>query len=136
MASRTPQIVVYVVDDDEHVRAALSRLLRSVGLDVRDYGSFRDFLAEVTNADNACILLDLTMPGMSGTDVQAQLERQGIHVPVVVLSATDDPNIREQVKARGAVMFLRKPVDDLALFDAIRWAVDSGQSTQPRAHGP
>ena len=136
MASRTPQIVVYVVDDDEHVRAALSRLLRSVGLDVRDYGSFRDFLAEVTNADNACILPDLTMPGMSGTDVQSQLERQGIHVPVVVLSATDDPHIREQVKARGAVMFLRKPVDDLALFDAIRWAVDSGLSKQPRAHGP
>lgn len=123
-AVTTSHIVVYVVDDDAPVRAALSRVLRSAGFTVRDYGCSRRFLEEVTNGDDACVVLDLTMPEMSGNDVQAQLTRQGIRVPVIALSAMDDPLTRERAKTLGAVMLLRKPVDDQALFDAISWAVD------------
>jgi FixJ family two-component response regulator len=124
-ATRTRQILVYVVDDDEPVRCALSRLLRSANFTVRAYGCARDFLEEVVNGDDACILLDLSMPGLSGTDVQVGLAMQGIKLPVIALSALDDPRERERAKAHGALMFLRKPVDDQALLDAIGWALGS-----------
>lgn len=113
--------IVYVVDDDDGVRGGFARLLRSAGLEARCFGSPEAFLAEVTNAEHACILLDITMPGMSGPQVQAKLNERGIVLPVIAVSAHDDPESRLRAHAAGARFFLRKPVDDQALLDVINW---------------
>lgn len=114
-------LIVYVVDDDLAVRGGLTRLLRSAGLDPRPYENPEQFLTEVENAPNACILLDITMPRMTGPQVQAELNSRGITLPVVTISARDDEHTRACAHDLGARMFLRKPVDDQALLDAIQW---------------
>jgi FixJ family two-component response regulator len=117
--------IVYIVDDDDAVREGFARLLRSVGLESRPYRSAVQFLAEVSNLPRGCILLDITMPLMAGTQVQEQLCSGGITLPVITVSARDDDETRELARELGARMFLRKPVDDQALLDAIDWVTGS-----------
>ncbi|MET0583070.1 MAG: response regulator [Pseudoxanthomonas sp.] len=119
-------MTVYIVDDDCAVRDGFTRLLRSAGMDPRPYGKAESFLAEVSNRAGACILLDITMPGMTGPQLQARLNTQGITLPVITVSAREDDYIRTCAHDLGARMFLRKPVDDQALLDAIHWVVGSG----------
>lgn len=121
MARISPARVVYVVDDDDGVRNGFARLLRSAGLEARCFESPERFLAEVANTEHACILLDITMPGMNGPQVQARLNERGITLPVIAVSAHDDSDSRSRAHAAGARFFLRKPVDDQALLDAINW---------------
>jgi FixJ family two-component response regulator len=117
----TGSIVVYIVDDDEAVRTGFSRLIRSAGLEPRPYASAETFLADVVDDVRACILLDITMPGMAGPKVQQRLNQMLISLPVITVSAHDDEETRTCARALGARMFLRKPVDDQALLDAINW---------------
>jgi len=119
-------LTIHVVDDDDDVRSAFNRLLRSAGLDVRAYESAQNFLDEVDSSVPGCILLDVTMPGITGPEVLAQLRERNNSLPVIVVSARDTEATHSLVRALGAKMFLRKPVDDQALLDAIRWI------TQPR----
>lgn len=121
MTKAASTITVYVVDDDEGVRNGFARLMRSASLEARCFGSPAEFLGKVSNAENTCILLDITMPEMSGSEVQAQLNQRGITLPVIAISAHDDPQSRGRAQALGARLFLRKPVDDQALLDAIHW---------------
>jgi FixJ family two-component response regulator len=113
--------IVYIVDDDDAVRCGLAKLLQSAGLDPRPYGSAADFLAEVANQTGACILLDITMPRMTGLQVQSRLRERLIELPVITVSARDDDETRYWARSLGARMFLRKPVDAQALLDAISW---------------
>lgn len=122
-------VTVYVVDDDDSVRVGISRLLRSAGITVRAYGSPARFLAEVESDDNACVLLDLTMEGLTGNQVQATLNERGNTLPVITVSARDDLDTRQRAKLLGARMFLRKPVDDQALLDAINWVLNSSHGS-------
>lgn len=117
--------LVYVVDDDDAVRDGLARLLRAAGLEPRAYRSAELFLAEVCNGADACVLLDITMPRLTGPQVQARLNQDQITLPVITLSARDDDETRAWARELGARMFLRKPVDDQALLDAIRWVIGS-----------
>lgn len=118
-------MVVYIVDDDAAVRGGFARLLRAAGLDPRPYASPERFLAEVAYAPGACALLDITMPRITGTEVQEQLNERLISLPVIAVSARDDDETRSRARHLGACMFLRKPVDDQALLDAIHWAADT-----------
>lgn len=120
--------VVYIVDDDDAVRSGLAKLLQSAGLEPRPYGCTADFLAEVANLPGACILLDITMPRMTGLQVQAELKRRCIGLPVITVSARDDQDTRRWAQSLGARMFLRKPVDAQALLDAISWVTASPAS--------
>jgi len=119
----TQALLVYIVDDDESVRTALSRLMRSAGIEGRAYESSERFLGEVRNEGYACILVDMTMPRMNGMELIARLKEKGIKIPVIALSARDDDEIRQMAKDLGVRFFLRKPVDDQALIDAINWVV-------------
>jgi FixJ family two-component response regulator len=123
--STAAKTIVYVVDDDAGVRGAFARLLRSAGLEARCFESSEEFLGVVANAANACVLLDITMPGMSGPEVQTQLNRRGITLPVLAVSAHDDAQARTRAHELGARLFLRKPVDDQALLDAIHWVTQT-----------
>ena len=125
-----PPLIVYIVDDDPAVRGGFALLLRSAGLQPRPYANPEAFLAEVENLANACILLDITMPVMTGLQVQEALRERCITLPVITISARDDEHTRAMAHALGAQMFLRKPVDDQALLDAIDWV--TGEGRQPR----
>ncbi len=116
--------IVYIVDDDQRVRDGFARLLRAAGLEPRPYDSAESFLAEVCEMPRACVLLDITMPLMTGPQVQERLNERHIPLPVIAVSARDDEQTRAWTRGLGARMFLRKPVDDQALLDAINWVID------------
>ena len=110
---------VAIVDDEEPVRKALKRLLRASGLEAETYASGRDFL--VANAERSpdCVILDLHMPGMSGLQVLQELKAARSVLPAVVITAYDEPATREQCLAAGAAAYLRKPLDERLLLNAI-----------------
>lgn len=125
MASRALKPIVFVVEDDESVRKSLGRLIRAEGFEARLFESPERFLSEVTSMPAACVVLDLTMPRISGLEVQNRLKELGIRMPVIVVSARDDDATRREAKQCGAKFFFRKPVDERTLIDAIDWAVNS-----------
>ena len=128
MSGTARSVIVYIVDDDEAVREGFAKLFRSAGLDPRPYGSAERFLGEVVDGEDACILLDITMPRMTGTQVQAELKTRKLKLPVITVSAHDDEETRFWARNLGARMFLRKPVDDQALLDAIHWVTNPDRS--------
>jgi len=117
------QTRIYVIDDDESVRKAFKRLLRSVNFEAETFASAEEFLKSQQPSKNSCIIIDIRMPGLTGFDLQRKLIDQGIRIPVIVISASDDAQIRDQARDLGAVAFFRKPIDDQALLDAIDWAI-------------
>jgi two-component system response regulator FixJ len=117
--------VVFIVDDDDDVRDGFTRLIRSAGMKALAYSSAERFLLELDVSRGGCLLLDLTMPGMTGQLALTRLRQMGSQLPVIVVSARDDEMMRAVVRELGAKMFLRKPVDDQALLDAIQWAAAS-----------
>lgn len=126
------QAVVYLVDDDDSVRKAIGRLLRTNGYGVREFETPDEFLACAAEETPACVLLDITMPGLSGLQVQARLNERGTWWPVIAVSAREDESAREASRHLGARLFLRKPVDALALLDAIAWiSTSAGSGRQP-----
>jgi len=124
--------IVYVIDDDESVRRALARLLRSADLDAETFSSADEFLKSPKQKTNSCILIDIRMPGSSGFDLQQKLTACDIQIPVIVISASDDAQIRERARELGAVSFFRKPVDDQALLDAISWAISGAKKNNEK----
>jgi FixJ family two-component response regulator len=119
--------VVYIVDDDELVRKGLARLMRAGGFRPKAYETPERFLQELGPEFPACILLDITMPRMTGLQVQAELKARGITIPVIAVSARDDDDTRLRARELDARCFFRKPVDDQALLDAISWVIQSDQ---------
>jgi FixJ family two-component response regulator len=116
---------IYIVDDDASVRKALGRLIRAEGLSSEAFASGESFLAGLPDKTEGCVVMDIRMPGLTGHDVQKELLNRGQTFPVIALSAQDDPEARQRARDLGAVAFFRKPVDDQALLDAIRWAMRS-----------
>jgi FixJ family two-component response regulator len=113
--------LIAVVDDEEPVRKALKRLLRAAGLEAEGYASGQDFFASDRRAD--CVVLDLHMPAMSGLQVLRRIRQTTKRLPVVVITAHDQPETREECIAAGAAAYLRKPLDDRLLLNAISAAL-------------
>lgn len=110
---------VFVVDDDHSVRKALERLLRLKGYQVESFGSAEEFLQEEINAQIACLVLDINLPGLNGLDVQNFLLQQGILLPIVFITGHGDiPTAVRAVKS-GAVSFLTKPFGEAELISEI-----------------
>jgi FixJ family two-component response regulator len=118
---------VAVVDDEEPVRKALMRLMRSAGLSVETFGSGPEFLKSLEMRLPDCVVLDLHMPHMNGFSVQAHLAGKYAAVPIIIVTGHDLPKARERAMAGGASAFLRKPVPDRALLGAISAATSSAQ---------
>jgi two-component system response regulator FixJ len=122
--------MIYIVDDEESVRKGLSRLMRSAGMPYRDFASAEQFLAELDPQQAGCVLLDITMAGLTGLQLQSELQKRRINLPIIAVSARDDADTSSRARQLGARFFLRKPVDDQALLDAIRWVLE-GDRSQP-----
>lgn len=117
------RFVVAVVDDEESVRRALGRLIRSAGFGVEIYGSGLDFMQSLQRHHPDCVVMDLRMPMLSGFDLQTALAGTGAKVPVVVITGDDASSSRERVLRQGARAYLRKPVDESLLIEAIQSAI-------------
>jgi FixJ family two-component response regulator len=115
--------LVFVVDDDKSARSGIARLLRTAGHDARAFSSAEEFLGAYDPETFGCMVLDARMPGMSGEELQAELKARGVRLPIIVISADDDSEIRRSAHRMNAAAFFRKPVDGSALLDAIEWAV-------------
>ena len=116
--------LIHVVDDDEALRTALLRLLDAAGFEARGYASSGDFLLEPPPDRPGCLLLDVRLPGPSGLELQAALQRQGVGLPVVFLTGHADVASSVRAMKAGAVDFLTKPVAGKTLLEALGRALE------------
>jgi FixJ family two-component response regulator len=119
---------IAIVDDDDSVRRALTRMFQTAGWNVSVYDSGAAFLQGISRDPAGCVILDLLMPGVTGLEVLAAAPGCDVHCPIIALSAQDDTVTREKARQLGAAAFFRKPVDDQALLDAVRWVIGQESS--------
>jgi FixJ family two-component response regulator len=115
--------LVSVVDDDESVRESLPDMLRKFGFASQVFSSAEDFLASDYLGQTRCLILDVAMPGMSGPDLQQELNRRQIAIPIVFITAHGDASVRPRLMQEGAVDCLLKPFSLTALRDAVHAAL-------------
>jgi FixJ family two-component response regulator len=120
--------VVFVIDDDASVRAALSSLARSVGLRVEVFASGCEFLATKRTGGPSCLILDVRLPGMSGLHFQAELAKANAFIPIIFITGHGDIPMSVKAMKAGAVEFLTKPFRDQDLLDAIKVALERARS--------
>lgn len=121
-----------VVDDDEDVRRALTRLVASAGYGVEAYASGAAFLSSIEDHEPDCVLLDLHMPGSNGFDVQSAMAPGHAAVPIIVITGHDSPESRNRVLGAGAKGYLCKPIDEETLLAAIDAALAAGPAQTAR----
>jgi FixJ family two-component response regulator len=117
--------MVAIVDDDELMRSALQGMMKSVGLPSKAFASAEDFLKSGQQHETACLIADIRMPGMSGLELQAQLNAEHCRIPTIFITAHGDTKMRMQALRAGAVEFLAKPFDDEVLLESVRAALES-----------
>ena len=115
--------LVSVVDDDESVREALPDLLREFGFAVEAFSSAEAFLASDALGRTSGLILDIAMPGMTGLELQQELKRRELPIPIVFITAHADRTLRPRVLASGAAECLFKPFTETALLEAVRSAL-------------
>ena len=128
-----PVPTVHLVDDDPDLLKALQRLLQSAGLKTAAYGSAQAFLEGHDRDAPGCLVLDLSMPGLNGLQLQRELEQQGSPLAIVFLSGRGDIAASVQAMKRGATNFLTKPVDDTDLLAAVHEALATDRQRR-RSH--
>jgi FixJ family two-component response regulator len=119
----TERPLVSVVDDDESVRESLPDLVKEFGFAVRAFSSPEEFLASDFVRQTKCLILDIAMPGMSGTDLQRELKIRGHGIPIILITASTDKTVRPRLLEQGAVECLFKPFSDAALLEALNVAL-------------
>ena len=117
--------LVAIVDDDDSMRNALDGLLKAVGFSTRAFASAEEFLKSGQQKQISCLIADIRMPGMSGLELQAQLNAERCRIPTIFITAHGDEKMRLQALRAGAVEFLSKPFDDEALLDSVRAALEN-----------
>lgn len=123
----TPALIA-VVDDEAPLRKAIGRALRLANYEATQYGCGEEFLGSLQERVPCCAVLDIHMPGLSGFDVESRLRAQGMHIPFVLMTGSDEPALVHQAKAIGAPL-LRKPFPLKSLLEAVRSAVASRGAT-------
>jgi len=117
---------IFIVDDDAKFRKSLARLVRSIGYDVELFSSAKEFLGREPFEGPGCLLLDVRMPGLTGPDLQEELNKRNISMPIIFLTAHADTPTGVKAMKDGAVDFLLKPIEEHALFEAIDNALGKG----------
>ena len=117
--------VVAIVDDDDLMRSALHGLLKAVGLPAQAFASADEFLKSGQQQQTGCLIADIRMPGMSGLELQAQLNADHCRIPTIFITAHGDERMRMQALRAGAVEFLTKPFDNKALIESVRAALEN-----------
>lgn len=117
--------VIAIVDDDESVRNAIHGVLSSEGLTPLAFASAEEFLASGQQNQTACMILDIKMPGMSGLELQKHLAESDCRIPIIFVTASEDPKFRTQALLNGAVAYLNKPFDNEVLIASARAALDT-----------
>src|SRR5256712_10653566 len=125
MAIQGKTKLVAILDDDDSVRSALQGLLKAVGLPAQAFASAEEFLKSGQQHQIACLIADIRMPGMSGLELQAQLNAEHCRIPTIFITAHGDTKMRLQALRAGAVEFMAKPFDDEVLLENVRAALDS-----------
>jgi len=123
---------VFIVDDDNRMRAAMQRLLKTVGLHTESFAAPQEFLQHKLPQGPSCLVLDVRLPGMSGLEVQQKLNEAGVHLPIIFITSHGDIPMTVKAMKSGAVEFLTKPFRDQDLIDAIHQALKSSAETQRR----
>jgi|SRR5579864_2149002 FixJ family two-component response regulator len=132
MTSDSP--TVFIVDDDARMRAAMQRLLKTVGLHSESFAAPRDFLRHKLPNGPSCLVLDVRLPGMSGLDVQTELHQAGVQIPIIFITGHGDIPMSVKAMKSGAMEFLTKPFRDQDLIDAIQQALKSNAETRQEQH--
>jgi FixJ family two-component response regulator len=125
MANEGKAKMVSIVDDDDLMRAALQGLLKSAGLTTQAFASAEEFLGSGLQHDTACLITDIRMPGVSGLELQAQLNANHCRIPTIFITAHGDAKMRMQAMRAGATDFLAKPFDDEVLLESVRVAMEN-----------
>ncbi len=115
----TARLVVWIVDDAIFVRKSISAVLETADILVHDYGSAGDFLADFAADRPSCLVVDHHMPDMTGLELLLHLRREGIAIPVIIITGAGDPVLKEKALKAGAVTLLQKPVDGDELITLI-----------------
>lgn len=121
-ASADNEVIVYVIDDDDSVRESIADLLLSVGIQSRLYPAAQEFMADKKPDLPSCLVLDVRLPGLSGIEVQREMRRLGIELPIIFLTAHADVPMSVDAMKSGAVEFLTKPFRQQVLLEAIQHA--------------
>ena len=124
IAASSDGSVVFVIDDDSSVRETLGSLIRSIGLQVKLFGSAREFMQSKLPVVPSCLVLDVRLPGTSGLDLQVELSKAGIRIPIVFITGHGDIPMSVRAMKTGAIDFLTKPFHDQDLLDAVQVAID------------
>src|SRR3977135_3680062 len=123
---------VFVIDDDAAMHAAIQGLLKSAGLRSETFGAAEDFLRSKRPDGPSCLVLDVSLPGISGLDFQHQLADAGIQIPIIFITGHGDIPMTVRAMKSGAVEFLTKPFHDQDLLDAIRQALERNRVKGPQ----
>ena len=121
---------VFIIDDDASIRKSLSRLLRSADYTVETFPSAEEFLRREHFDGIGCLLLDVQMPGLSGTDLQEELSRAAYSMPIIFITGHGNIPMSVQAMKKGAVNFLAKPFDDEELLQGVREALEKDRKAK------
>src|SRR3979409_2494369 len=117
--------LVAILDDDDSMRSALQGLLKAVGVRAQAFASAEGFMKSGQQHHTSCLIADIRMPGMSGLELQSQLNAEHCRIPTIFITAHGDAKMRLQALRAGAVEFLSKPFDDEVLLESVRAALES-----------
>lgn len=135
MATAQSDSIVFVVDDDASIRDAVKSLLKSVGLRAEVFGSAEEFVAAARPQVPSCLVLDVRLPGISGLEFQQQLEKTGIRIPIIFVTAHGDIPMTSRAMKAGAIEFLPKPFQKKELLEAIHQALDRDRTVREEEAG-
>ena len=127
-----PESRVFIVDDDPAVRDSLQALLKSVGYAARKFGSAREFLAE-GHVTGGCLIADIRMPDMNGLELQEEIVRRKIILPIIIITGHGDVTLAVQAMKSGAIDFIEKPFDTEILLTSVQRALTVGRTTRNEA---
>jgi len=122
--------MVFVVDDDNSVRTALQRLIKSVGMNVEVFETAKEFLSQRQYEGPSCLVLDIRMPGLSGLDLQEELAKAELTLPIIFITGHGTIPMSVRAMKAGAIDFLEKPFEDQALLDLIQHAIECDEKTK------